>query len=146
MLKTLIESRQDLQIFGKLIAQLSQYCEKTPIGLANALLNTVLDKGIKCIPKDKTAQEILNYLLTKSTSIASRMHELLNARFDDLPSNVKPLFVQESICSVAYWKIGEVINDKILSLILTDAKSQTQWTDSTGNKVEIINMKTMEEK
>lgn len=131
---------KNLDVYKKLIRILSEYCKTMPLSGMNRMFDQVVEQGIKILPKDKLALEILDCVLQED-NIASSLQDLLNMRFSCVPVACVPQIKGGKDQKIASWKRGELISDKIKDLINWNSESGTgSWSDCEGNKVTLIDM------
>jgi len=136
-----LNEQKDLNIYKKLLTILSDYEDKFPATSVGGILKKCLENGLKIIPKDKEAQNILNGLLTKDTSVPAIVQSLLNFRFTDLSIDLQPIYKGENgRRTVAFWSYDDKVYDKVLSLINLDLKAKCFWANAQGEKVELIDI------
>jgi len=127
----------DLVVYKKLLHNLGEYSEKLPATTTVTLFRQVLENGLKVVPKDEVALEILDYVL--SGSVPKSIQDLLNLRFEDLPLELRPLYKEDSSFKVAFWKNDSVVSDKVVSLIDFGLNIKDKgWCDGKGNIVDLI--------
>jgi hypothetical protein len=137
MIEQLLENAKDLKIYKKLIKILGDYTLNIPATGANKILDEILSEGIKVIPKDKKAIEILVYILNQEKSIAAIVQDLFNTRLCTLPLEVRPMINRTT---TAFWNIGDKLEDKVIDLINFKGEDKGFWSDEKRNKVELINI------
>jgi hypothetical protein len=137
MIEQLLENAKDLKIYKKLIKILGEYTLNIPATGVNKILDEILSEGIKVIPKDKKALEILNYILNQEKSTAAIVQDLLNTRLCTLPLEVRPM-INKTI--TAFWNIGDKLEDKVIGLLNFKGDDKGFWSDEKRNKVELINI------
>lgn len=140
-LMDLLEARQDLSVFKKLLHMLADYCERVPAASILAVYNKVLETGIKALPKDKRALAILKHILDSKDSSASKVQKLLNTRFAELPNCLKPAYLKDKKVEVAYWERGGKVYDKLFSMISAEDGKQGNWAALDGTSVKLVNLK-----
>lgn len=129
---------KNLDVYKKLLRILSEYCKTMPMSGMNRLFDQVVEKGMKILPKDKLALEILDYVLQED-NVASSIQDLLNMRFSCLPPACLPQRQKDQ--KIASWKRGELISDKIKDLINWEGTGTAgSWSNSKGEKVNLIDM------
>ena len=141
MLEVLKEAK-DLGLYKGMVEVLHAYDEKMPGSAVGKVLSQVMDIGMKVLPKDKKALEILGTIFAdgdfvyEHRVVTSSVSKLLNARFSDMA--VKPMyFDNKDTKKVAYWRVGDKISDRVLSLLRLDGAEAGYWTDEKGNKVKL---------
>ena len=143
MFMKILENRQDLQVYKKLIIVASAYIDQYHGSAFAPVFDSLLKKGIKCLPRDAKALDILEHILTKQTTTAAKINELLNLRFSDLPTSVRPVFsAKPGHQETAGWKRGDRVYDRLMALINVEENGEAgQWTDVSGDPVKLITVK-----
>lgn len=130
------EKLSNLDTYKGLIRLLGGYIEAFPATGLEKLFRTLLDVGVKCIPKDKKALEILT--IAMRTEPPAAINKLVNGSFVDLLDVVVPMYkTEDGKAGVASWKSGDKVSNKIIDLIAQDGKTG-HWSDSVGTKVSLI--------
>ncbi len=131
---------KNLDVYKKLLRILSEYCKTMPMSGMNRIFDQVVENGIKILPKDKLALEILDCVLQED-NVASSLQDLLNMRFSCAPVACLPQIKDGKDQKVASWKRGELISDKIKDLINWEGTGTAgSWSDAKGGKVTLIDM------
>jgi len=138
-MKKIYEAR-DVKVYKKLLRVLGDYSIRAPATGVDKLFDTVVEYGMKIMPKDKKALAILNYILSNPIPIA--IQKLLNMRFSDLPKvEFRPIYRVGNKHQVAWWNNNNQVFDKIQSLIDFKGIGKTgQWTDINGENVTLIDL------
>lgn len=136
-----VQVDKDLEIYKSLVNLFTEYVSVFSTSRAEKVLDYLINSGLKVIPDDSLAQEILLYMLNSKNSVPIKVLELLNLKFSDLPLNLRPRYQEGFEVKNAFWKVGNDISDSVFSLItIVDENScQRFWCDSNGNKVELLN-------
>jgi hypothetical protein len=132
-----LKEAKDLNLYKKLLDVLGEYCEVSPATGVDGLLDMAIEVGKGVIPGDKKAMEILTYVL-ENENIPSAVHRLLNLRFTDLPTSVKPLMKNGRRNETAFWMINGNIEDKVRSLLNWEKGKKGFWCDVEGNKISLL--------
>lgn len=141
-LTKLLEDREDLKLFKKVVHVFGYYCDKLPGTAVEPLYNELLQRGLKCLPSDHVAINVLHYMLDRKLPDASKVGEIMNLRFLDLPADVRPVFLdKDKTETVASWKRGDKIYDRIMSLINLEDGSKGSWVSQSGEAVKLLNNK-----
>jgi hypothetical protein len=134
----LLEAK-DLSCYKKLLNVFGSYTDAFPATGVDRLLNKAIENGMRIMPKDKRAVEILNYILSMSKSAPARVQELLNVRFSDLPINFKPIFKVGNRREVAFWNADDRLSDKVVSLLdFEGAGKGGFWASVDRKKVDLV--------
>ena len=128
----------DLNIFKDIVRTLGDYADRFPATGVEDLLDKLISAGVKCIPKDKMAQDILAYVIHDGTP-PSAIQKLLNVRFAELPYDLRPLFRNGRKHRVAMWCVDDNVTDKVQGLLKLDSKSGF-WSDTNGEKVSLMEL------
>lgn len=138
LLEKICEAK-DVNVYKKLISVLTDYTDRFAGTGIDKMLETLIEKGISCLPKDRRALDILKQLLNSESSAGS-VQKILNLRFSSFPVGLRPLFQNADTGrrkEVAFWNSNGTISDRVKSLISLDGKAGN-WCDSDGKKVTLI--------
>jgi len=138
MHEVLIEAK-NLTVYKKLLRVLGEYTDKFSSTGVTRLFNNAKDKGIKIIPKDKRAIDILNHVLSID-SVPSAVQHFLNLRFSDLPIELKPIYKNGNRNEVSFWEKDGNIHDKVSTLVSFNDEKGGAWVDVNGKKVVLVDM------
>lgn len=136
LIKSITEAK-DVSLYQKLLAVLNEYTKAYPATGVDVLLRKIIEKGKKCMPKDKVALNILSDVLGESAS-ASAVQKLLNMRFANLQEELCPKFKNGKRIETAFWHVSDTINDKVVSLINVDSIAAGRWSDMYGKRVTLL--------
>jgi hypothetical protein len=140
LIRKRINEGKDVSIYKKLLHILTQWSEKFPMTGVDTLLDKVINQGKAILPKDKKALNIIDHTISKESFSAS-VSDLLNTRFSDLPSEMKPFAKINRKMQLAFWNTGTRVTDMVKDLIdLEKKKTKGFWCDLNGNKVELIDI------
>lgn len=105
----------------------------------------ILDGGHKIIPSDERAQIILNYIIGEGSG--KNIQGLMNARFVELPVDIRPNFKNGRRYETAYWTVEDKVYTKIFDLLLfpQERKGKGHWSNEEGEKTTLIALKTGKE-
>lgn len=144
-LTELVESKQEMNVFKALLRVLLDYSDKSHGTSITGILNQFLETGIKALPKEKRALAILRHVLSEKGTSASRMQKLLNTRFSDLPTAIRPCYQEEDEKIVtAFWERDGKIYDKLFSLVNVETGKAGNWCNEAGDSVKLIDLKEKE--
>jgi len=139
ILKRIQESR-DVSLYQKMLKTLGAYTTTVPATGVDNLFDAVSEQGIKILPKDKKALEILDYVFDGGGP-ARVVHKLLNLRFSDLPVEFRPMMKNGRKHQVAHWSRNSKVSDRIKDLIDFEVSGKLgRWTDIDGEVTELIPM------
>lgn len=145
MIDKILEGKQNLAVYKRLIWALGDYSDKFPATGVDQLFNKALEHGVKVVPTDKKAMEILSYIQL-GDSIPTIVNNLLNLRFSDLPAEYRPMYRAGSRKLVAFWGRAGQVYDKVVSLIDFNGKASSGgWVDVDGNKIKLLPIDTSPE-
>lgn len=103
----------------------------------------ILDGGFRIIPKDKRAQEILNYVVGEGSG--KNIQSLMNMRFAELPVDIRPNFRNGKKYETAYWCIDDKLNTKIFDLLsFPEVKGKGKWADESCKGVSLLELQKKE--
>ena len=137
---------KNITVYRKLLNTLGDYIGGAPCTGVDALFKILVKEGMKILPKDKYALNIIDHILTCSKNTPAAVHALVNTRFACLPTEFKPMIKsKDGKYEVAMFTRGKTIYDRVKDLIDFDVTNQAgNWTDINGDKAEIIDMSTEE--
>lgn len=145
MLEILKEAK-DLNAYKTLIHVFGEYTESFPATGTSKVFKSMLQVGLKVVPKDKTALSILDEILDDECSVPAKVQQIMNMRFSDLSFSIRPIYLQGNSKLVAFWNKGGKIYDRVFALLnLEDEKDAGFWSDMSGNKVTLIDKNKKEE-
>ena len=133
-----ITEAKDVTIYKALLRVLGDYTTKAPMTGVDKLFQKAVDNGIKILPKDSKALEILSNVLCSDTTTSGVVQKLLNTRFSSLSIDIRPISKSGRKKEVAFWDNGNRICDKVVDLINFDGKAKGNWCDVDGTKVSLI--------
>ena len=137
-MKQLLESAKDLTIYKKLLSLFAEFIDRNPATGMGKVYKQFLDAGLKCVPKDKRALEILDLILTENAP--KSIQELMNTNFTELPVLVRPIYKNGNSKLTAFWMKGDKLFSKVFDLMNLDGTPKGVWVDEKGNKVSLIDL------
>ncbi len=140
-----INEARDVSVYKKLLNVLSCWSNKFPLTGIDSYLDKAVENGKSILPKDKRALAILDHLLS-SDSFAEAVSNLLNMRFADLPTDLKPLAKIDKKCQLAFWNAGGIVTDRVKSLINFDKGEAGFFCDIDGVRVTLLDTEDEENK
>lgn len=136
-----LNEAKDLNVYKRITRTLSGYADKFPTTGVNQLAKAAISTGLKIVPKDKKALEILDHIFASGSSIPYKVQQFLNMRFSDLPVHLRPIYKEGNKKMTAFREIDGNLHDKVKSLVDFTGKAKAgKWTDQDGNKVELIEL------
>lgn len=130
----------DITVYKKLVLVFSDFVENNPGTGMGKVYRQLLTNGLKLIPKDKEALDILSYIL-KDSSGSKVVQEIMNKTFCDLPITVRPMYKDSRSKLVAFWNKGGKSYTKVIDLLDLDGIGEKgAWTNEKGDKVELIDL------
>ena len=138
-LNEMLMEAKDLNLYKKLLRVLAGYADKFPATGVSKMFRLALENGIKVMPTNKQALEILGGILNSEESVPAQVQRLLNQRFADVDSSIRPVYKDGNSKNVAFWQVDGAVSDKVLSLVSLDGKAGN-WSDASGEKVSLIDM------
>ena len=136
---------KDVSLYKKLLRLLGGYSDKFPATGVDKMFKSLVSVGMKALPKDKRALNILSDLFEQGKSIPAVVQMLLNIRFADLPLAVRPIYKNGRVKEVAFWEVDGKLNDKVVTLLdFTGKEPAGSWADVEGKKVELLDMSASE--
>lgn len=133
-----LNESQGLNLYKKLLNNFSDFVDKQPGTGMGRIYRKLLDAGIKCMPSDKRALEILSFVL--SSNVSKSIQDLINTSFVDLPMDVRPVYKVGNSRFVAFWNKDSKIFSKTMDLIDYDGVKGS-WSDEKGDAVTLITPK-----
>jgi hypothetical protein len=127
-----------LDLYKKLLLTVSDFCDTYPGTGVGKIYNQVLAGGIKIMPKDKKALEIIKHVVSNSSGPRA-MQDLLNKTFLDLPLNLRPLYKDKNSKVVAFWLKGDQLCSKVIDLLNLEDQGGGKWSDEQRKSVDLIN-------
>ena len=135
-----ISEAKDVRVYKKLLQALGDYCTRFPATGIDKLFDVMVDRGMKVLPKDKLAINILKYIL-KSNSSGAVVNKLLNMRFSNLPAEYRPMIMSGRRREVAFWTRDSQTSDRIKDLVdFAGTGKAGKWTNMDGEAVKLIDM------
>jgi len=141
----LINESKGVTVYKKLLRVLADYSHRFPATGVDRLFQSAVDNGMKIMPKDKVALDIINYILHDESPPAA-VQKLLNTRFTSLLSDLRPIIKGGRRKEVAFWMTNDRVGDKVIDLINFTGSGRGYWTDVNGGRVTIVDMSVEEEK
>ena len=135
-LKRIVEAK-DVTIYKALIQILGDYSKSYGMTGVARLFQKAVDNGVKILPKDKAALDIIQSIVMVDSS-SGAVQQLLNTRFSTLPIHVCPIAKVGRAKETAFWNSNGKFGDKVLDLINFDGKAAGYWSDVRGNKVSLV--------
>lgn len=133
----LVEAK-NLDIYKRLLRIIAEYVKNNPATGMDRLFDMACAGGIKIMPTDKLALEILDCVLNEN-SVSNSIQQLLNMRFSNC--KIRPLTKEGRKHSVASWTRNDFTSDRIKDLINWEAKGSAGfWSDINGEKVTLVDM------
>lgn len=140
-----ISEAKDLSLYKKLLRLFGGYSDKFPATGVDKMFKSLVSIGMKALPKDKRALDILSNLFDQEKSIPAVVQMLLNIRFADLPLAVRPIYKNGRTKEVAFWEVDGKLSDKVITLLdFTGKEPAGSWADAEGKKVELLDMSASE--
>ena len=143
MLKQLNEAK-DLDLFKKIVSAFAAFIEQQPGTGMGKIYKQLLNAGLKCMPKDARALDIISSLMTDNTP--KSVQDLVNTNFASLPITVRPLYRHKQSKLVAFWSKSGQLYSKVFDLLdLNGAGSAGFWADEQGKKIDLLELDTKED-
>jgi len=137
MRKQVLESKETT-IYKKLLNIFGDFCDNHPATSVDGLFELLIEKGIKILPKDKRALDILNCMVCGCDSIPMQVQKILNMRFGNLPTELKPITKSGRRHEIAFWCKDGSVFDQVKMLLNFEGKGVGFWSDANGEKVTLI--------
>jgi len=159
-MKKLLESAKNLDVYKQIVLMYAEFVDAHSTAAAT-IYKQILEVGLKLIPKDDRAIDILvNILISPreqgdihtyqqgNGGITDAIQPLENKFFADLPVTVRPVFKKEDgSTETAGWckKVGDKKEDvkvftKVWDLLNFNGETGGYWCDAAGNEVKLISV------
>lgn len=137
-----LQEAKDLKLYKKILNLFGDYVDRYPATGVSKMFKQICELGMKTVPKDKRAQQILWATLAPFSGSPDAVTKILNLRFSDIElADGRPIYQCGRTKEVAFWKKGDQVSDKVLSLLNLDGESGAgTWTTAKGEKVKLIDM------
>jgi hypothetical protein len=137
----MLNEAKNLEVYKKLLRILGEYVKGVTSSNLGKLFDLALENGVKILPKDKLALSIVDKCLDEDCPVES-LQKLSNIRFSNLPIECRPLIKGgEERFSVASWKLGDKVSDRVQNLIDWQAEGGTgKWVDQKGDSVTLLDL------
>ena len=133
-----LDEAKDLNVYKTMLELFSCFIDKYPGSGMGKIYRELLEAGLKCVPKEKRAQEILTFVLSASTPKA--LQDLRNTFFSELPLELRPLYKSGNSKLCAFWKRGEKTYTKVFDLLDLAGEGAGTWADEKGEKVSLLTL------
>jgi len=134
-----LNEAKDLEIYTRILNAFVQFIDWNPMTGMYKIYKQFLDAGLKCIPKDKKALDILDNVL--SGSVPKSIQDLINTNFSELPLFVRPIYKKGNSKLAAFWKRDDKIYTKVFDLISLDGStSKGAWVDEKGEPIDLLDL------
>ena len=132
-LKELNEAR-DLYSYKLLLNMLGEFTERNPGTAVSKMYKQVLAGGISCMPKDKQALVIIQYVLSE-LGTPKALNDLMNTNFSELPITNRPLYATKDKKNiVAFWCKGGKLYSRVIDLLSFEGETG-KWSDEKCGSV-----------
>jgi hypothetical protein len=135
---SLLTEAKDLNVYKKMLELFSEFLDAQPGTGMGKIYRDLLEAGLKCVPKDKRAQEILASLLTDN--VPKSIQDLLNTNFCELPITLRPLYKSGNSKLVGFWKKGEKIYSKVFDMLDLAGEGKGSWCCEKGEKIDLLDL------
>ena len=137
---SILRENKKLDVYKTLVVVLGEYSDKFPATSADNLFNQAVQNGVKVLPDDKRAVQILGSIVSGGASVPAKVQELLNVRYVDLAIDIRPLHKKGDKTYVAFWYKEGNVYDKVIDMVGFDGKGSGYWSDASGKKVKLISL------
>lgn len=138
---SILDEAKDLSLYKKILRLVGDYDDQYPATGVGALFSSMVENGIRVMPKDDRAISILEFVIFDSKSVPAKVQELLNLRFSGLPTLMRPCFKNGRSKEVAFWERNGKVFDKVIDLLDPSGEgSKGGWSNCKGEKVTLIDM------
>jgi hypothetical protein len=135
---SLLSEAKDLSVYKKMLTVFCDFTDRYPGTGMSRVYKNLLNAGLKCVPKDKRAQEMLNYVL--SDNVPKSIQDLINTNFTELPITIRPLYKVGNEKVVGFWNKDGKICGKTFDLLILDGESAGFWCDEKGEKIDLLDL------
>ena len=135
---SLLSEAKDLSVYKKILNIFCDFTDKYPGTGMSRVYKNLLDAGLKCVPKDKRAVEMLNYVL--SDNVPKSVQELINTNFADLPITIRPLYKAGNQKLVGFWSKDGKICGTTFDLLTLGEEGKGFWCDEKGEKIDLLDL------
>jgi len=133
-----LSEQKDLNCYKTLLTTLGEYVDKFPATGVDKMLKNAIENGMKVLPKDEKALDILKCILMGGKNVPATVQDLLNLRFTDLVIECRPVYLSKSgKKEIAFWSKNGTISDKVLSLIDFSVEGKSYWCNAEGEKINL---------
>jgi hypothetical protein len=137
----LLDENKSLSLFKKILNLLGEYDDQYPATGVGGLFSNMVEQGMKVMPKDSRALEVLEFIMHNPQSGPAKVQELLNLRFSGLPTLMRPFFKNGRSKEVAFWERNGKVFDKVIDLLDASGEgSKGTWSTCKGEKVSLVDM------
>jgi hypothetical protein len=134
-----IQEAKDVSVYKRLIQILGEYSKGFPFTGVDKYFQKAVNMGKNILPRDKTALNIIEYVLQGESS-SGVVQKLLNTRFSDLPVEHRPCTKKDRRKEVAFWMLKDRMGDKVVDLINFEGEGTGHWVTADGEKATLIDM------
>lgn len=135
-MRTLLNEAKDLKIFKRILDLFGEFVELYPGTGMSRVYKSILDAGMKSMPKDKRAIEMINFVVTNN--VPKSVQDLQNTSFNDLPISLRPLYKSGNSKLVAFWGREGKLGNKVFDLLDLEGEGKGKWVDEKGEPVTLI--------
>ena len=129
-----------MQVYKKLMRALGDFSDKYPSTGMDKYFSKGLEVGLKIMPKDKRALQIIDYVLSNDTAPAA-VQKFLNLRFIGLPVDIRPIYkADKGRKLVAFWCADGNVMSKVVDLVGLKSQAKGYWCDEAGKKVSLVDI------
>lgn len=120
-------------VYKKLLYLFGEFCDRSPATSVERLFTVLAEKGASILPTDKRALAMLMHMVTVES-----VQNLLNYRFSDLPTELKPVTKSGNRHELAFWCRDKQIFDKVRDLLDFEEGKSGFWSDVDCKKVQLL--------
>jgi hypothetical protein len=139
-----LDEATNLNVYKQLLVLFSKFIDQYPGTGAGNIYRSIMQNGLKIVPKDKRVLDILEYII--GLGEFKSVQELLSKSFSDLPITIRPVYKEGTRKITAFWEVDGVLYNKIIDLINIDGSGGTgKWVNEKGEKIKLMDLKIKEE-
>ena len=135
-----ISKNKKLTIYKSIITNFHDYYTRFPMTVSDKYLELIVYNGLKIVPTDERAQDVLIYILSTYDKPEACVQHLLNDKFDSLPPEIRPVVEVEKgdgKFATAKWANDTGEHTSIWSMINLDGSKKAYWS-LNDEKVKLV--------
>ncbi len=143
MIKNMMtDTAKSLEVYKQILEILNSYTDIFDNTLIGYHLESIISKGIKVLPIDTRAIEILKQITKNREAIAVKVEMIINGTFDNVGITLRPRYLDNNQdIHVAKWCKDNEISNKIIDLLNFNDSEEGYWCNDKKEQVTLINTK-----